>query len=372
MTEIENVDLFGARPRAIARADAINIDGDLVVYAGGEIHTLNATATEIWKRCDGSVALDALAADLAQSYGATMDGVRDDVINTVRALVERGLIELEGLSAAPVSRTDSKPILETIAACSGCGAGPDYEQQVLIDAGTVVVSAGCDSEIADALEAALGLRARGRRDISIDRPSYGVVIPRPSRQRGRTDLARLHRGPDVLLASRDPERVLRALVTQISSHDPPAGHTILEGLAVGTNRRVVIVPAPVNRVRFERAAGRFGLAVSDPPVTTVEPGSLTAVVGAPWFGIDFGPLRVVTATRQHRDGEPTPLAWGSYDVVAIAVSGRPDVANVVGELGPSVGVVPPSRAALEEQLRFISALPVVSRPTLEQIAELTR
>lgn len=370
--KIATVDLLRARPRAVARHEAVVLDGEVVVYAGGEIHTLNTTATAIWQRCDGSVAVDALVVELASSYRAPMDGVRDDVMTTVLALVERGLIELETLSAPPVDQPDSKPVLQTIAACSGCGAGPGYEQQLLIDAGAVVVSVGCDSEIADALEAALGPRALGRRDISVDRPSYGVVIPRPSRQRGRTDLARLHRGPDVLLASRDPERVLRALVTQISIHDSPAGHTILEGLTVGANRRVVIVPAPVNRARFEHAAHRFGLAVSDPPATTVDIGSPIAVVGAPWFGLDFEPLRVAAATRQHRDGEPTPLAWGSYDLMALAVSGRPDIANVVGELGPSVGVVPPTRASLEEQLRFIGALPIVSSPTLEQIAELTR
>lgn len=372
MTYTRSIDVLRARPRAVADDDPATAEDGMVVFAGGELHTLNPTAALIWQRCDGTESVDAIAADLAVLFGASLGVVRDDVVAAVSVLVERGLVELDG--ADPPDQRDrrsvpAQPVLETFAVCSGCGSGPDYEQHVIIDGGAVVIVVGADAEVGRALDAAFGARALGRRDVSIDRPSYGVVLPRPSTDRGPTDLARLHRGPDVLLRSRDPERVLRALITLIAAHDPPPGHALLEGLAVGANGRAAIVPVPANRVRFERAAARFGLAVSDPPVTMVGLEPATAVVGAPGV-IDLEPLRAVAAHRQHRDGEPAPLAWGTYELVAIAVSGRPDAASVVGELGPSVGSQIRGGPALAELLRFIRSVPIVMSPSVEQIAAL--
>lgn len=369
MTDTGSIDVSRARPRAVADDEPAIVEDGVVVFAGGELHTLNPTAALIWQRCDGTESVDAIATDLAVSYGVPVGAVRDDVVEAVSVLVERGLVELDG--AVPRGRPLlAKPVLETFAVCSGCGTGPDYEQHVLIDAGEVVIVVGADSEVAGALDAAFGGRSLGRRDVSIDRPSYGLVLPRPSPEPGPTDLARLHRGPDVLLRSRDPERVLRALVTLIAAHEPPTGHALLEGLAVGAKGRAVIVPVPANRVRFERSAARLGLAVSDPPVTMVGLDPATAVIGAPGFDGDLGPLRVVAASRQRRDGEPAPLAWGTYELVAIAVSGRPDAAGVIGELGPSVGSQIRGGPALPELLRFIRSVPIVTSLSVEQIAEL--
>lgn|GEM_PF-900486 len=369
MTALGSVDVLRARPRSVADDDPAIVEDEAVVFAGGELHTLNTTAALIWQRCDGTRSVDAIATDLAASYGAPVDVVRDDVVEAVSVLVERGLVELEDADPSGWAQL-SKPVLETYAVCSGCGSGPEYEQHVLIDAGAVVVVVGADACVADALDTVFGVRALGRREVSIDRPSYGLVLPHPSSEPGPTDLARLHRGPDVLLRSRDPERVLRALVTQIAAHDPPPGHALLEGLAVGAKGRAVIVPVPANRVRFEHAAARLGLAVSDPPVTMVALDSATAVIGVPGVIGDLEPLRAVAAGRQRRDGEPASLAWGTNELVAIAVSGRPDAANVVGELGPSVGSQTRGAPALSELLRFIRSVPIVTSPSVEQIAAL--
>ena len=369
MTNTESIDILRARPCAVPTDTPAAVEDGVVVFAGGELHTLNPTAATIWQHCDGTESVEAIAVELAVLFGAPLDVVRDDVVQAVSVLVAQGLVELD-VSKPPLPAEVSKPILETFAVCSACGSGPEYDQHVVIDAGDVVVVVGADDDVAVALDAAFRARALGRRDVSIDRPSYGVVLPRRSLDRGPTDLARLHRGPDVLLRSRDPERVLRALVTQISAHNPPPGHVRLEGLAVGARGRVVIAPVPANRVQFEHAAARHGLAVSDPPATVVGLDPRSAVVGAPAFIGDFEPLRVVAANRQRRDGEPAPLVWGTYELVGIAVSGRPDAANVLGELGPSVGSQARGGPALCELLGFIRSVPILTSPSVEQIAEL--
>ena len=67
----------------------------------------------------------------------------------------------------------------------------------------------------------------------------------------------------MLLASRDPERVLRALVAQVALYAAGPSQLRLDAIAVGRGGRAVVIPTPTNRNRYARAAARYGLALSD-------------------------------------------------------------------------------------------------------------
>lgn len=359
-----------ARPRAIARDAAVVLDGETVVVAEGQIHVLNGTASAIWERCDGSTSVDAIVAGLASEYHVSVEVLDREVQAALTDLVERGLVDLERAHAAA---SEARVIIETVPSCSGCGQGPDYEQQLLLDAGTVLVSVGCDHDVAELLERALGHRVVGRADPPHGRPSYGVVIPSRSGTAGREDLARLHRGPDVLLTSRSPERVLSGLLTQVASHDIPPGHTLLEGLAVGRSDRVVIRAVPANRVRFERAAARHGLAVSDAPVLALARGSMAVVIGAPQLRPNVEIMQAFARARARRhDNDIGTLTWGDYHVVGFGVEGNPGVPSVLGELGATAGPEGSAGSVLRELLDGFASRPILSCPSLEQIAELVR
>lgn len=81
---------------ARARPDVawVEIDGEVVAF--DPVHTrsyvLNATAGLIWKLLDGSDAIEVLAADLAEAFGADPEQVRSDVVTTVRRFGRQGLL----------------------------------------------------------------------------------------------------------------------------------------------------------------------------------------------------------------------------------------------------------------------------------------
>ena len=364
---VDGQPLSDACPRAVACDAVAVVDGETVLVAKGCIHVLNPTAAAIWERCDGSASVDRLAAELAGEYDVAAEVLVREVHVAITDLLERGLVGLEGASRGA---SEPRMIVETTPSCSGCGHGPNYEEQLLIDAGAVLVSIGCDGEVAAALEHALGSRVVGRTDPRQTRPSYGVVTPPRSRIPGRHDLARLHRGPDVLLASRRPERVLSGLLSQVASHDPPTGHTVLEALAVGHSGRVVVLAVPANRVRFERAMARHGLEVSDAPVLCVESTAMTVAVGGSQFEPSVERLHAFAAARPQLHDEIKNLSWGDYEVMGFGVEGDPGVPSVLGELGATAGSTLSSGSAFAALLAGVASRPILSRPSPDQIAEL--
>ena len=50
-------------------------------------------AVEILKRCDGEANVEAIAVDLAQGFDVTVETVRDDVLEFLRDMAEKGFIE---------------------------------------------------------------------------------------------------------------------------------------------------------------------------------------------------------------------------------------------------------------------------------------
>ena len=344
-------------PRSVPVGDLVMVDGAAVVYRAGEVHVLSPTATLLWQSCDGDTTLGALSADFARAFAVDPVVVLGgNVIEAASELLDRGLLTTAEV-ATPVD-DPMLPILQPAPACSGCGEGPAFERQVVVAVGEVALSIGADEEMAAALVAALGSRVLANLDHPQDRASYGLVIPAGPRERGQADLARLHRGPDVLLASRDPERIVRALVAQLATHLLPPKHVLLDALAVGGDGRVVVVPMPATRAPFERGAARVGLRVSDTSAVVVGLDPPTVVVGNPWPEIDLEPLTRVAAQRRHLGDEPSALAWGTYELSAIGVTGPPNLASVLGELATTAR--PSPIASLAPLLDLVAAVPIVT------------
>jgi hypothetical protein len=314
------------RPSARGRTEAAAVGDEVFVCRGGRIHRLNATAALVWSGCDGVDDLDTLVARLATEFDVDPDSLRGDVHRAVTELEAADLVGIGPESAVA-------PRLEPAAACSGCGPGPDFERHVLVTVDGGVLAVGADDQFAPALARSLADRVVGVVEEPEVRAAYGVVLPfAPGGP--VTEVARLYRGPDVLARSRRAESVVRALLSQLGAHALPPGHALLEAVAVGRAGAVVLVPVPRRPVAFERAAARFGLAVADSSLVTVEEASGRAVVGAPWLGVDLDALDRATAARARLGRPPVDLPWGAYDIVGIAAS-APEVGRVFGETGPT-------------------------------------
>jgi pyrroloquinoline quinone biosynthesis protein D len=50
-------------------------------------------AVEILKRCDGEANVETIAVDLAQGFEVTVETVREDVLEFLRDMAEKGFIE---------------------------------------------------------------------------------------------------------------------------------------------------------------------------------------------------------------------------------------------------------------------------------------
>jgi putative peptide zinc metalloprotease protein len=74
---------------------AVELDGESVLYdeTSGGLHQLDALATVVWDRLDGTATLDDLAADLSQTFAADPDRVRRDLVTFVRQLGRQHLLE---------------------------------------------------------------------------------------------------------------------------------------------------------------------------------------------------------------------------------------------------------------------------------------
>ena len=355
--------------RSVALSEEVTTGGHVVLYGDGAVHVLSPTAALVWQSCDEDVTVAMLAQEFAESFGVAYESVLADVLAAVQDLIERGLVV--PAEAHPTPEADVIiPILQPLPACSGCGEGPTYERHVIVDLGDVRVAIGADAEVADALAAALGRRTLEIETAPTDRASYGLVVPSGGPHRGPVALARLHRGPDVLLTSRDPQRVMRAAFAQMAIHSPAAGSHLLEGIAVGREGRVVVVPTPANRVGFERSAAEFGLGVSDASMVMVQSAPARATIGAPDVGVEFGPLEKLAAARRSLTEPALSLPWGRHDLVGIAVNGSPDAAAVIGELGPRLGTIPVGGTPLTPLLGLADAVRVTHGTTAAEIDRL--
>ena len=81
-------------PAPLPHASTIEVDGRIVVYdeRAHSMLVLNASASGLWRRCDGATAIDDIVDDLAAAHVADRHVVMSDVWATVCKLVDLGLV----------------------------------------------------------------------------------------------------------------------------------------------------------------------------------------------------------------------------------------------------------------------------------------
>jgi hypothetical protein len=189
-------------------------------------------------------------------------------------------------------------------------------------------------------------------------PYYALVVPGTSPNRGRRDLYALHCGDDVVVQSRHPDRVFRALLAHLAAAGDlqAAGLVAVPGLVVAAGGRALLVPRPERPVAFTRALARHGVATADMPAALVDAVRADVIVGAPGLDIDFDPLDRHTASLPSFGDEPAPLAWGRYPLAGIVAPGA-NPGRALLELAPLADRHP--EAAVDALVRLIDRLPLV-------------
>jgi hypothetical protein len=76
------------------------IEGEIVIVplvagvgdADDELYTLNVTGAAVWRMLDGVRSLRDVAAELADSFSATLEVIESDVVGLVEELARRGIV----------------------------------------------------------------------------------------------------------------------------------------------------------------------------------------------------------------------------------------------------------------------------------------
>jgi hypothetical protein len=92
--------------RKLRRPDLITstVDGEIVVLdrAAGYVHQLNATASQIWRACDGRQSVEDIVAQVTEHFGGAAETVLKDVTTAVAEFERLGLL-LDGPPGEPFS-----------------------------------------------------------------------------------------------------------------------------------------------------------------------------------------------------------------------------------------------------------------------------
>ena len=91
------MEISNAIPRIAQNVESMEFDGEAVVYSPqhNKGYYLNSTSAWLWKSCDGQHRLDDLATEMAQEFECGVADVRSDIEDTLRKLLEAGLLEIE-------------------------------------------------------------------------------------------------------------------------------------------------------------------------------------------------------------------------------------------------------------------------------------
>jgi hypothetical protein len=83
-----------SRPLRREGAAAVELDDNVAVYddVGQLLIMLNSSAAVIWECCDGATTVDDMARELAAAHPDDAAVIGEDVRQTVRKLVELGLV----------------------------------------------------------------------------------------------------------------------------------------------------------------------------------------------------------------------------------------------------------------------------------------
>lgn len=80
-------------PRAAGVLET-EVDGDLSLYLpkSETVAVLNATASDVWRLCDGDLTIPAVVAALARAYGVAEASIAEEVVRVVDDLTEKGFL----------------------------------------------------------------------------------------------------------------------------------------------------------------------------------------------------------------------------------------------------------------------------------------
>jgi hypothetical protein len=91
-------------PRRHHEVEAVELDGELVLWLDGEVHRLNPTGVAVWRLLDGTRRLGDLVGALASEFSIDRDRVERDVVALCRQLADHGLLEGTEVSHPPRRR----------------------------------------------------------------------------------------------------------------------------------------------------------------------------------------------------------------------------------------------------------------------------
>ena len=85
---------------------SVEIDGEAIIYDELQevAHLLSPTAAIVWELLDGRSRVEEVAVDLAEAFGAGAEEVLSDVLELVRELIRRGLLEKSPSTAAAIDQ----------------------------------------------------------------------------------------------------------------------------------------------------------------------------------------------------------------------------------------------------------------------------
>ena len=100
-----------AAPIAGAWVTAVELDGESVLYdeTSGALHHLDAVATVVWDRLDGTATLGDLASELGTTFVTDATRVRGDLVAFARQLGHQHLLEGVAPPAAAAESGDPSP-----------------------------------------------------------------------------------------------------------------------------------------------------------------------------------------------------------------------------------------------------------------------
>ena len=80
-------------PRAAGVLET-EFDDDLSLYLpkSETVAVLNATASDVWRLCDGDLTVDDVVAALAKAYGVAEASIAEEVVQVVDDLTEKGFL----------------------------------------------------------------------------------------------------------------------------------------------------------------------------------------------------------------------------------------------------------------------------------------
>ncbi|HEY53026.1 MAG TPA: PqqD family protein [Caldilineae bacterium] len=81
------------KPVALTTAETVDNQTVIIHLGAGTYFSLNATGSYLWNRLDGTTSLEAIAAELAQTYGIDATTTNADVLNLAQELYAEGLLE---------------------------------------------------------------------------------------------------------------------------------------------------------------------------------------------------------------------------------------------------------------------------------------